>query len=91
MKTREEFVADLRKRIEAHKEKEASYKQRVIKEIRKKYSLEDEIALINNYNTYQENNELVVYKQEYDAYQTYRVAIKEKIKEVENESVLDES
>ncbi len=91
MKIREEFVALLRQKLAEQREKKTSYRQQVINEIRKKYSLEDEIALINNYNAYQENNELVVYKQEYDAYQTYRVAIKEKIKEVENESVLDES
>ncbi len=87
----EEFMADLRKRIEAHKEKEASYKQRVIKEIRKKYSLDDEIALINNYNLYRRNPALSNYKHAYDTYQANRVAIKEKIKEAKNESTLDES
>lgn len=87
----EEFMALLRQKLAEQREKKTSYRQQVINEIRKRYSIEDEIALINNYNAYQENNELVVYKQEYDAYQTYRVAIKEKIKEAENESVLDES
>lgn len=51
--------------------------------ISERYSIADEIALINNYNLYVNNNELVQYKEEYDEYNAFRMQVKA---EVDNES-----
>lgn len=66
------------------------YAQLVREEVAKRYSLQDEIALINNYNLYRVNPSMLRYKQDYDAYQAYRQQCKEqaisKLKEGQNES-----
>lgn len=58
--------------------------------IAERYSLADEIAIINNYNLYRVNPSMLRYKQDYDAYQAYRQQCKEqaisKLKEGQNES-----
>ncbi len=47
--------------------------------IAERYSLADEIALINNYNLYLQDNSLIQYKEEYDEYINYRLQIKENL------------
>jgi len=49
-----------------------TYEQRVTALIRAKHTVNDEIALLNNYNAYLADNSLVSYKDEYEAYQAYR-------------------
>ena len=49
--------------------------------IAERYSLADEIAIINNFNRYKANPTLVELKQEYDAYQAYRAECKRRARE----------
>ncbi len=53
--------------------------QKIQNKIAEKYSLADEIALLNNYNMYLQDNALIKYKQEYDEYCAYRLKVKEEI------------
>lgn len=53
-------------------------------EISKKYRIEDEIALINNYNLYLNDNTLTRYKTEYEDYLKYREEIKNKTNTIYN-------
>ena len=52
--------------------------------------MQDEIALINNYNLYLQDKRLTRYKKEYEEYQVFRADCKEqaisKLKEGQNES-----
>ncbi|MBO7214566.1 MAG: hypothetical protein J6V66_03610 [Clostridia bacterium] len=57
-----------------------SYNEKVSMFIRQKYTINDEIALINNYNLDKEK-----YKQEYEEYQEYRAQCKEWAKGGEND------
>lgn len=58
-----------------------SYRAKVIRDIRKRYSIEDELALINNYNAYLFDNRLVEYNDRYKEYQAYRQECKNKNRE----------
>jgi hypothetical protein len=57
------------------------YEKLVQDYIAERYSLSDEIAIINNYNHYKEDPTLVELKQEYDAYQAYRAECKRRARE----------
>ena len=53
------------------------YAQLVREGVAKRYSLQDEIALINNYNLYLQDKRLTRYKKEYEEYQVFRADCKE--------------
>lgn len=55
---------------------EKSREEKIRQRISEKYSIEDEIALINNYNTFLLDNSLTRYKEEYLEYLQYRNEIK---------------
>ena len=57
------------------------YAQLVREEVAKRYSLQDEIALINNYNLYLQDKRLTRYKKEYEEYQVFRADCKEQAKQ----------
>ncbi len=58
---------------------ELSREQKMRQRICEKYSLEDEIALINNYNLFLSNKNLVQYEKEYLEYLQYREEIKKSV------------
>ncbi len=58
---------------------EKSREELIQEKIAERYSLADEIALINNYNLYLQDNSLKKYKEEYDEYIQYRLKIKENL------------
>lgn len=57
-----------------------SYEQKVANLIKARYTIDQEIAFINNYNAYMLDNSLLEYKAEYEAYQAFRQECKEKAK-----------
>lgn len=59
-----------------------SRKQKIRQKICEKYSLEDEIALINNYNLFLSNKNLVQYEQEYLEYLQFRDEIKQSVQNI---------
>jgi hypothetical protein len=59
----------------AQKNAEILYPILVRKNIAKKYSVEDELAILNNYAT-----DPVKYAEEYNAYQTFRAECKQRAK-----------
>ena len=56
-----------------------SREQKIRQKICEKYSLEDEIALINNYNLFLSNKNLFQYEKEYLEYLQYREEIKKSV------------
>ena len=57
--------------------RDLTYSERVSMFIRQRYTIDDEIALINNYNLDKEK-----YQEEYEEYQEYRAQCKEWAKQV---------